>query len=105
MISTNGKVHTSARPAEGEAHVHRVSTQPSWPRTLWTAWNAYSHRAAGYQGELLLSVVYMLVLGPSGLVARLLGQKLMDLSTSRRASYWIARRPAEKSLTALQRQF
>jgi hypothetical protein len=73
--------------------------------TLWTAWKAYSHRAATYQGELLLSAVYLLVLGPSGLIARLFGKQLLDLSTTPRASYWIPRKSAENSLAALQRQF
>ena len=72
---------------------------------MWDAWRAYTHRAAGYQADVLLSGVYYLVLGPSVLAARLFGTRLLDLDRRPRASYWIERKPLEKTLTALERQF
>jgi hypothetical protein len=72
---------------------------------IWDAWRAYTHRAGGYQAQVLLSAVYYLVLGPSVLVARLFGARLLDLDRGHRASYWIERKPLEKSLSALERQF
>jgi hypothetical protein len=81
--------------------------QPGLGRVIWDAWRAYTHRAGGYQAQVLLSAVYYLVLGPSVLVARLFGTRLLDLDRDQRASYWIERKPLEgsKSLSALERQF
>ena len=71
----------------------------------WIAevWTAYAHRAASYQTRVLLTLVYMIVLGPAALLARLLGAKLMDLGGT--SSTLIARGQAEKTLAALRRQF
>jgi hypothetical protein len=80
-------------------------SEPSFPRLLWDAWNAYAHRAAAYQAEILLSAIYFLVLGPTIVGTRLLGVRLLDLDTRPRRSYWIERAAAEKSVAALERQF
>ena len=79
--------------------------QPGFGRVIWDAWRDYTHRAAGYQAQVLLSAVYYLVLGPSVLVARLFGTRLLDLDRGQRPSYWIERKPLDKSLSALERQF
>ena len=79
--------------------------QPGIGRVIWDAWQAYTHRAGGYQAQVLLSAVYYLVLGPSVIVARLFGTRLLDLDRRPRASYWIERKPLDKSLSALERQF
>ena len=79
--------------------------QPGIGRVIWDAWRDYTHRAGGYQAQVLLSAVYYLVLGPSVLVARLFGTRLLDLDRRPRASYWIERKPLDKSLSALERQF
>ena len=79
--------------------------EPGLARVIWDAWRAYTHRAGGYQAQVLLSAVYYLVLGPSILVARLFGTRLLDLDRGQRPSYWIERKPLEKSLEALERQF
>jgi hypothetical protein len=84
-----------------------VSTDPapSLGRVAWAAWLAYSHRAAGYQTQLILSLAYYLILGPSVLVARVCGVRLLDLDVRARGSYWLERRPLERTLEALERQF
>jgi hypothetical protein len=84
---------------------HAVAREPGLWSVLWEAWKAYAHRAGGYQTQVLLSAVYFLVLGPSGLAARLAGTKLLDLDTEPRASYWTKRTPDEKTLAALERPF
>jgi hypothetical protein len=83
----------------------RNDDSPSYPRTLWDAWNAYAKRAGGYQAEILLSCVYYLVLGPSALVARLGGVRLLDLSRGERRSYWFERKPSNQTLAELEREF
>lgn len=70
------------------------------------AWHPYSARAAEYQSELLLTIVYYALLGPSALVARLFGTRLLDLrSDARRWSGWIRREPLPKTISWLERQF
>ena len=79
--------------------------EQSLARFAWSTWLAYTHRAAEYQAQAVLSIAYYLVLGPSVLVARLAGTRLLDLDTRPRASYWRERRPLERTLEALERQF
>src|SRR5579871_408951 len=104
MISTNGKVtvHNGDLAAAGGRSDVPPGSSDSLPRTLWKAWKEYGHRIATYQTELLLSLVYFLVLGPSGWIAGLLGKQLIDLSATPRATYWIARQPADKTLPSMQ---
>jgi hypothetical protein len=81
-----------------------VSRTPLW-RELWRAWLAYAERAGGYQAQVLLSLVYFLVLGPSALVGRLTGARLLDLDRRPRPSYWLERPSPDPSLRAMERQF
>ena len=75
----------------------------SW---LFEAWNAYAHRAAGYQTRVLLTLVYLLLLGPAAFIARLFGAHLLDLTEGQKST-WLVRAKAadEKTLGALRRQF
>jgi hypothetical protein len=75
------------------------------PGELWEAWKAYSHRAGGYQAQVLLSLVYFVILGPSAIIARAFGNHLLDLDTRQRASYWLQREPFEATERAMQRPF
>jgi hypothetical protein len=108
MNTVNGKVAPYPDMSTGTTSVRAPSMlarEPTLPRVLWDAWKAYSHRASGYQANLLLSGVYFLVVGPIALVARLAGTKLLDLDPRPRSSYWIERKPAENTLGAMERQF
>jgi Saxitoxin biosynthesis operon protein SxtJ len=82
-----------------------MRTEPSLWRLMWDGWNAYAHRAGGYQAQVLLTLVYFLVLGPSALVARLFGNHLLDLDHRPRPSYWIERETEPPTLASLERQF
>jgi hypothetical protein len=73
----------------------------SWVIQVWTA---YAHRAGAYQTRVLLTLVYLVILGPAALLGRLFGARLLDL-TSGTASTWIVRPAPEKDLGALRRQF
>jgi hypothetical protein len=74
-------------------------------RQLWQAWNAYVKRASEYQSAVLLNAVYLFVVGPSALVARMFGTQLMDLSRREQASSWLPRRREPLTLDDLKRQF
>lgn len=72
----------------------------SW---LFEVWTAYAHRAASYQTRVLLTGVYLLIVGAARLFA---GSKLMDLvPPPTTKSTWLQRPNLEKTLTSLRRQF
>ena len=72
---------------------------------LFEAWKAYAHRAASYQTRVLLTIVYLIVLGPAALIARLLGAHLLDLDTGARSTWLVrANTASDKTLTAVRRQ-
>ena len=70
---------------------------------LWEAWKAYAQRATGYQSRALLTIVYLLVLGPGAGMARLAGNRLLDVDPA--STSWIARGPQDKTLQGLRHQF
>ena len=75
-------------------------------RFLLEVWKAYAHRAASYQTRALLSLAYLLLLGPAALLGRLFGARLIDLDSGSKST-WSARTSdgESKTLAALQRQF
>jgi hypothetical protein len=72
---------------------------------FWEAWKTCAKRAGGYQTRVLLSVVYLVVLGPGALVGRLFSARLLDLSAGPGKSSWVVRGAQEATLAALRRQF
>lgn len=97
---------TDGDPPESRGSGRTGMPEPSLGRVMWDAWKAYSHRAGGYQTIVLLSLVYFLVLGPSTLIARLTGTRLLDLDHRKpRGSCWIERPASEKTVASLERQF
>ena len=78
---------------------------PGLGRVMWDAWKSYSLRAGGYQTEVLLSLVFFLILGPSMALQQTFGKKLLDLDPKHRPSYWIKRAPVDKSMAWMERQF
>lgn len=70
-------------------------------RIAWQAWRAYTHRAGQYQTRFWLAVIYLVILGPISLAARLAGSRVLDL----RATGWLARTPLDNTVEALRRQF
>lgn len=74
-------------------------------RLFWQAWLEFAHRAGAYQSVALLHALYFGVFGPSALVSRVLGGKLLDLDTRPRQSYWVVRQPTIKTIDGLTRQY
>ena len=72
---------------------------------FWEAWKAYAHRAGGYQTRVLLTLVYLLVLGPGALAGRLFSARLLDLNAGPGKTSWLVRGPREATVDALRRQF
>jgi hypothetical protein len=74
-------------------------------RLLWQGWTAYVERASGYQSVAVLNALYYAVFGPSVLIARLFGARLLDLDAKPRQSYWLERQPTGKTLESMARHF
>jgi len=73
---------------------------------LFEAWKAYAHRAGSYQTRVLLTVVYLFVLGPAAVLARVFGADLLDLDHGQKSTWRVrANATHETSLGALRRQF
>jgi hypothetical protein len=72
---------------------------------LWRAWKAYAQRAGSYQTRTLLTLVYLIVLGPFASLGRLFGARLLDLKSTSSASSWMVRATPSKTLESLRRQF
>jgi hypothetical protein len=72
---------------------------------FWEAWKAYAHRAGGYQTQVMLTIVYLLILGPAVLVQGLFSTRLLDLNPGPGQTSWVVRGPHEATLEASRRQF
>jgi len=73
-------------------------------RWLLEVWKAYAHRAASYQTTVLLTLVYLVVLGPMAAISKAFGGQLMDLRDGGEST-WTQRPEQEKTIDALRRQF
>lgn len=82
--------------------VSSSATVQGWIGDVWTA---YAHRAATYQTRVLLTIAYVVVLGPATFIGRLFGARLLDLSGTASASTWIERPASDKTVAGLRRQF
>jgi hypothetical protein len=57
-------------------------------RKLWAWWKAFAHVLGQIQTTILLSLVYLIAIGPIALVSRLIGRDLLGLRRSDNPSYW-----------------
>jgi hypothetical protein len=82
-----------------------VKRAPPTLRVLWTAWKAYTRRASDYQAVVVLTFLYFCVLGPTVLVTRLAGLRLLELDPRPRDSFWLPRQRLLHSLAEMERPF
>lgn len=68
-------------------------------------WTTFVKRAGAYQTKILLSFVYLVAVGLSAIVARVIRTRLLALDPSHRPSYWRQRRPTPRGIDELERQF
>jgi len=75
-------------------------------RPLYTAWMRFAWVLAWINTRLVLSVFFILVLTPVGLVMRLTGKDLLDKKIDRSArSYWVKRPTAPKERQSYEHLF
>lgn len=70
----------------------------------WDAFKRFARRVGDFQARLLLSLFYVLVVGPHALLMKLFADPLGLRATQSRG--WVERsRPAPSTLDAMRRQF
>lgn len=69
---------------------------------LRLGWRVTTRRAAAYQFEVAIAIVYFLLLGPGALVGKLTRARSLELGASPR---WHRREPVATTLADLERQF
>lgn len=70
---------------------------------IYAAWMAMAEKISRVTTPIVLGIVYLLVLAPSGLVLRLFGKNPLDQDGGREGTYWSRRE--ERSRTDMHRQF
>lgn len=60
-------------------------------RSVYRLWMRMGHLLGWFNTRLLLSVVYFLVMTPTGMVMRLVGRDPLDRRLGDRPSYWVER--------------
>lgn len=72
---------------------------------LKAAWRTYLRRAQRHQSTALLTLVYVLVVGPTALVTRLARVRLLPGDVPRNGTHWSSRRGIRPSLDDLKRPY
>ena len=62
--------------------------RPRWLRAIYRMAMTASHRIGRIMGVLLLSLFFLFIVTPMGLVLRLSGKDLLELKRTNRTSYW-----------------
>ncbi len=69
---------------------------------LWQGWKRFARRLADFQGRVLLTLLYGVLIVPGGLVLRLVSDPLRRRRPQ--TSNWIPRPPAPATLDEARRQ-
>ena len=75
-----------------------------WKR-LRDGWMAFAHVLGRAQTAILLTLIYLLTVGPISLLSRLTGQDLLRLRRSGKDSYWAPLERTTKTLDEARKQF
>ena len=74
-------------------------------RKLWAGWMAFARWLGRVQTVLLLSIVYYVVLGPTGLIARVFRRDLLGLRQPSGPTYWKELSDTTTNLERAHKQF
>jgi hypothetical protein len=77
---------------------------PLWKR-LWQGWKRIAAKIAHFQGHLLLSLIYLIVVTPLASLFKLFGQDPLVIKPKRLASFWVKRAPIPSVSEFLKREF
>ena len=78
-------------------------------RTIWKALSEHWLRFARMLGKanalVLLTVVYILIIGPGAMLLKLFRKDLLDRRMKERASYWYDKAPVDQDVDRSKHQF
>lgn len=74
-------------------------------RRLYRRWMAFARVLGKINAAVLLTIVYIVVIGPVALIFRIIGKDLLDRTSENRPSYWYDREDEEHSVERRSRQF
>lgn len=74
-------------------------------RTIYRWWMAFARFLAAANAALLLTVVYVVVIGLMSLISRLLGKDLMSHRVEPSGSFWKTKEPTLHTLDQARHQF
>lgn len=74
-------------------------------QTLHTWWMKFAHVLAVVNTTLLLTIVYVLLIGPVSLLARSLGKDFLKHRVDRSGSFWKPKEPAAHTIDQARHQF
>lgn len=72
--------------------------------TFWQKWQTVGHRVADFQARLLLTILYLLLIGPVGCFWRLVEDPLQRQRVQEEGSYWHKRASEPTDLRHAGRQ-
>jgi len=82
----NGRVEASDLPAR-PAPVLAASGRRVLA-VIWEFWKAYAEKIAHYQTLVILSLIYVLVVGPIAAIGRLTGHRFLPLDPPAARTFW-----------------
>ena len=73
---------------------------------IWAGWKRIAHTIGRFQTRLLISLFYVLVISPLGLIMRLFGWDPLEVRRSKahRDTNWKPAAPEEPNLDSMRRQ-
>ena len=72
---------------------------------LYKGWMAFAHALAVVNTTIILSIVYLLLIGPSWLVMKLRRKDLLDRKVEAAPTFWRTKEPIKHTLEQSRRQF
>ena len=98
---------TAARGGQPSAKAHRTAqpdTDRGFLQRIWHAWKRFALRLGNYQGRLILTFFYFLVVTPFGVLVRLFSDPL-EIKYKTAPSFWANRPEDSPDLNEARRQF
>ncbi len=74
-------------------------------RWAYRQWMRFAHVLAVVNTAILLTIIYVLVIGPAALVLWMIRKDLLDRTLRREGSYWRMREPVRHAMEDVRRQF
>ncbi|GBD94701.1 hypothetical protein BMS3Abin05_02313 [bacterium BMS3Abin05] len=74
-------------------------------KNIWRLWKKFAHAWGVVNTFVLLSVTYIVLIGPVGLVLKLFGRDILNKKGSLEKSPWVIRKPEDDSYNTYKHPF